>query len=190
MKRIIVILSSLCCFLPANFGLFGLTVEWRLWLFNFLQYRMPEAYDEDGGVNQEKRFAVALQRYKYFSSDILQHLLINSLIQQGPIFLMPIFCSLLYFLPGIQMLLIKWIRLQNKKRGRNIRLVETFSHYLYLSHYGPSFWNVLTGLLYCRKGNSKIWVERQKVKVRWLSVSFPIFSFKWLPLDSFYFSIC
>ncbi|KAI5648272.1 hypothetical protein M9H77_34277 [Catharanthus roseus] len=28
------------------------------------EYRMPEAYDEDGGVNQEKRFAVALQRYK------------------------------------------------------------------------------------------------------------------------------
>lgn len=28
------------------------------------EYRMPEAYDQDGGVNQEKRFAVALQRYK------------------------------------------------------------------------------------------------------------------------------
>ena len=32
--------------------------------FSGLQYRMPEAYDEDGGVNQEKRFAVALQRYR------------------------------------------------------------------------------------------------------------------------------
>ncbi|XP_034925449.1 pre-mRNA-splicing factor ATP-dependent RNA helicase DEAH1 isoform X1 [Populus alba] len=28
------------------------------------EYRMPEAYDEEGGVNQEKRFSVALQRYR------------------------------------------------------------------------------------------------------------------------------
>ncbi|KAL8463911.1 hypothetical protein ACS0TY_033742 [Phlomoides rotata] len=28
------------------------------------EYRMPEAYDQDGGVNQEQRFAVALQRYR------------------------------------------------------------------------------------------------------------------------------
>ncbi|XP_058070321.1 pre-mRNA-splicing factor ATP-dependent RNA helicase DEAH1-like isoform X2 [Magnolia sinica] len=28
------------------------------------EYRMPEAYDQDGGVNQEKRFAAALQRYR------------------------------------------------------------------------------------------------------------------------------
>ncbi|XP_065629546.1 pre-mRNA-splicing factor ATP-dependent RNA helicase DEAH1 [Quercus suber] len=28
------------------------------------EYRMPEAYDEEGGVNQEKRFAVAMQRYR------------------------------------------------------------------------------------------------------------------------------
>ncbi|XP_015869881.3 pre-mRNA-splicing factor ATP-dependent RNA helicase DEAH1 isoform X1 [Ziziphus jujuba] len=28
------------------------------------QYRMPEAYDQEGGVNQEKRFAVAIQRYR------------------------------------------------------------------------------------------------------------------------------
>ncbi|XAR49995.1 RNA helicase [Bertholletia excelsa] len=27
-------------------------------------YRMPEAYDQEGGVNQEKRFAVAMQRYR------------------------------------------------------------------------------------------------------------------------------
>ncbi|KAJ8760472.1 hypothetical protein K2173_015139 [Erythroxylum novogranatense] len=27
------------------------------------EYRMPEAYDQEGGVNQEKRFVVALQRY-------------------------------------------------------------------------------------------------------------------------------
>jgi len=29
-----------------------------------VQYRMPEVYDEEGGVNQEKRFSVALQRYR------------------------------------------------------------------------------------------------------------------------------
>ncbi|KDP35779.1 hypothetical protein JCGZ_10415 [Jatropha curcas] len=28
------------------------------------EYRMPDAYDQEGGVNQEKRFAVALQRYR------------------------------------------------------------------------------------------------------------------------------
>ncbi|XP_020671922.2 pre-mRNA-splicing factor ATP-dependent RNA helicase DEAH1-like isoform X3 [Dendrobium catenatum] len=28
------------------------------------EYRMPEAYDKEGGVNQEKRFAVAMQRYR------------------------------------------------------------------------------------------------------------------------------
>ncbi|KAJ8451442.1 hypothetical protein Cgig2_017833 [Carnegiea gigantea] len=28
------------------------------------EYRMPDAYDVEGGVNQEKRFAVALQRYR------------------------------------------------------------------------------------------------------------------------------
>ncbi|KAK8944099.1 putative pre-mRNA-splicing factor ATP-dependent RNA helicase [Platanthera zijinensis] len=28
------------------------------------EYRMPEAYDQDGGINQEKRFAVAMQRYR------------------------------------------------------------------------------------------------------------------------------
>lgn len=31
------------------------------------QYRMPEAYDQDGGVNQEKRFSVAMQRYRLFT---------------------------------------------------------------------------------------------------------------------------
>lgn len=29
-----------------------------------MQYRMPDAYDEEGGVNQEKRFAVAMERYR------------------------------------------------------------------------------------------------------------------------------
>ena len=29
-----------------------------------MQYRMPDAYDQEGGVNQEKRFSVALQRYR------------------------------------------------------------------------------------------------------------------------------
>ncbi|XP_057435537.1 pre-mRNA-splicing factor ATP-dependent RNA helicase DEAH1-like [Lotus japonicus] len=28
------------------------------------EYRMPEAYDQEGGVNQEKRFSVAMQRYR------------------------------------------------------------------------------------------------------------------------------
>ncbi|KAL2456374.1 RNA helicase family protein [Abeliophyllum distichum] len=28
------------------------------------EYRMPEAYDVEGGINQEKRFSVALQRYR------------------------------------------------------------------------------------------------------------------------------
>ncbi|XP_065851591.1 pre-mRNA-splicing factor ATP-dependent RNA helicase DEAH1-like [Euphorbia lathyris] len=28
------------------------------------EYRMPDAYDEEGGVNQEKRFSVAMQRYR------------------------------------------------------------------------------------------------------------------------------
>lgn len=32
-----------------------------------LQYRMPEAYDQEGGVNQEKRFSVAMQRYRLFT---------------------------------------------------------------------------------------------------------------------------
>lgn len=32
-----------------------------------MQYRMPDAYDQDGGVNQEKRFSVAMQRYRLFS---------------------------------------------------------------------------------------------------------------------------
>ncbi|KAL5723084.1 RNA helicase [Ranunculus cassubicifolius] len=31
---------------------------------NVTEYRMPEAYDQDGGVNQEKRFATAMQRYR------------------------------------------------------------------------------------------------------------------------------
>ncbi|GAV91038.1 hypothetical protein CFOL_v3_34438 [Cephalotus follicularis] len=31
---------------------------------NISEYGMPEAYDHKGGVNQEKRFAVALQRYR------------------------------------------------------------------------------------------------------------------------------
>ncbi|KAK7282572.1 hypothetical protein RIF29_11469 [Crotalaria pallida] len=31
---------------------------------NVNEYRMPEAYDRDGGVNQERRFSVAVQRYR------------------------------------------------------------------------------------------------------------------------------
>lgn len=29
-----------------------------------VQYRMPDAYDQEGGVNQEKRFSVAVERYR------------------------------------------------------------------------------------------------------------------------------
>ncbi|XP_020225181.1 pre-mRNA-splicing factor ATP-dependent RNA helicase DEAH1-like [Cajanus cajan] len=32
---------------------------------NVNEYRMPEAYDQEG-VNQEKRFSVAMQRYRCF----------------------------------------------------------------------------------------------------------------------------
>ncbi|KAI5330170.1 hypothetical protein L3X38_029568 [Prunus dulcis] len=32
------------------------------------EYRMPDAYDEEGGVNQEKRFSVAVQRYRDLSA--------------------------------------------------------------------------------------------------------------------------
>ncbi|XP_072988672.1 pre-mRNA-splicing factor ATP-dependent RNA helicase DEAH1-like isoform X2 [Typha latifolia] len=31
---------------------------------NVNEYRMPEAYDVEGGINQEKRFAAAMQRYR------------------------------------------------------------------------------------------------------------------------------
>lgn len=35
-------------------------------MFHYIgvQYRMPEAYDQEGDVNQDKRFAVAMQRYR------------------------------------------------------------------------------------------------------------------------------
>ncbi|KAK2441771.1 pre-mRNA-splicing factor ATP-dependent RNA helicase DEAH1 [Trifolium repens] len=31
---------------------------------NVNEYRMPDAYDQEGGVNQERRFSVAMQRYR------------------------------------------------------------------------------------------------------------------------------
>ncbi|XP_043706537.1 pre-mRNA-splicing factor ATP-dependent RNA helicase DEAH1 [Telopea speciosissima] len=37
-------------------------------LDSYTEYRMPEAYDQEGGVNQEKRFSAALQRYRDLSS--------------------------------------------------------------------------------------------------------------------------
>lgn len=37
-----------------------------------LQYRMPDAYDQDGGVNQEKRFSVAQQRYRSVAIKLYQ----------------------------------------------------------------------------------------------------------------------
>nr|KYP55752.1 Putative pre-mRNA-splicing factor ATP-dependent RNA helicase DHX16 [Cajanus cajan] len=36
---------------------------------NVNEYRMPEAYDQEGVVNQEKRFSVAMQRYRYVFED-------------------------------------------------------------------------------------------------------------------------
>ncbi|ESQ52145.1 hypothetical protein EUTSA_v10017881mg [Eutrema salsugineum] len=35
---------------------------------NIGEYRMPDAYDQEGGVDQEKRFAVSLQRYRDMDS--------------------------------------------------------------------------------------------------------------------------
>jgi hypothetical protein len=37
-----------------------------------IQYKMPDAYDVDGVINQEKRFSVAKQRYRLVLS-ILKH---------------------------------------------------------------------------------------------------------------------
>ncbi|XP_043706544.1 pre-mRNA-splicing factor ATP-dependent RNA helicase DEAH1-like [Telopea speciosissima] len=37
-------------------------------LDSYTEYRMPEAYDQEGGVNQEKRFSAALQHYRDLSS--------------------------------------------------------------------------------------------------------------------------
>lgn len=37
---------------------------------------MPEAYDVDGGVNQEKRFSVAMQRYRLFSVSTVASLIL------------------------------------------------------------------------------------------------------------------
>ncbi|KAL5146517.1 Pre-mRNA-splicing factor ATP-dependent RNA helicase DEAH1 [Glycine soja] len=36
---------------------------------NANEYRMPEAYDQEGGVNQEKRFSVAMQRYRDLNAE-------------------------------------------------------------------------------------------------------------------------
>ncbi|GAU42509.1 hypothetical protein TSUD_376370 [Trifolium subterraneum] len=36
---------------------------------NVNEYRMPDAYDQEGGVNQEKRFSVAMQRYRFVFED-------------------------------------------------------------------------------------------------------------------------
>lgn len=48
-----------------------LPLSWFFRIFIYLihlsltvQYRIPDAYDQDGGVDQEKRFAVAVQRYR------------------------------------------------------------------------------------------------------------------------------
>ncbi|KAJ8451438.1 hypothetical protein Cgig2_017829 [Carnegiea gigantea] len=42
-----------------------ITKRWTEDASEISEYRMPDAYDVEGGVNQEKRFAVALQRCRY-----------------------------------------------------------------------------------------------------------------------------
>ncbi|KAJ0744693.1 putative RNA helicase [Helianthus annuus] len=39
---------------------------------NMNTYRMPDAYDAEGGVNQEKRFAVATERYSFVFEDRIE----------------------------------------------------------------------------------------------------------------------
>ncbi|KAL5981951.1 Pre-mRNA-splicing factor ATP-dependent RNA helicase DEAH1 [Asimina triloba] len=36
------------------------------------EYKMPEAYDQEGGINQDKRFAAPLQRYRYVFEDQIE----------------------------------------------------------------------------------------------------------------------
>ena len=54
----------LSIFMFASYFCFYSSSVYSYCIFNGIQYRMPEAYDQDGGVNQEKRFSVALQRYR------------------------------------------------------------------------------------------------------------------------------
>ena len=35
-----------------------------------VQYKMPEAYDQEGVVDQEKRFAAAIQRYRSVRNNV------------------------------------------------------------------------------------------------------------------------
>lgn len=62
-------MTSICClytffFLVTICHCCLLTLDVPSNILSGVQYRMPEAYDEEGGVNQEKRFSVALQRYR------------------------------------------------------------------------------------------------------------------------------
>lgn len=55
----------MCC---TNFIFVSKVVGWfKAYFLDVLlgvQYRMPDAYDQEGGVNQEKRFSVAVERYR------------------------------------------------------------------------------------------------------------------------------
>ncbi|KAL6962421.1 Pre-mRNA-splicing factor ATP-dependent RNA helicase DEAH1, partial [Sarracenia purpurea var. burkii] len=44
--------------------IYELVKKWSEEADNIDEYRMPEAYDQEGVVNQEKRFAVALECYR------------------------------------------------------------------------------------------------------------------------------
>uniref|UniRef100_A0A6N2KRN1 Uncharacterized protein n=1 Tax=Salix viminalis TaxID=40686 RepID=A0A6N2KRN1_SALVM len=50
--------------LHSSTPLFWYAVVKTLLAFPSKHYRMPDAYDQEGGGNQEKRFSVALQRYR------------------------------------------------------------------------------------------------------------------------------
>ncbi|PKI77956.1 hypothetical protein CRG98_001576, partial [Punica granatum] len=43
------------------------------------EYRIPDAYDQEGRVDQEKRFAVAMQRYRYVFEDQIEFIKANVL---------------------------------------------------------------------------------------------------------------
>lgn len=77
--------------------------------FGQLQYRMPDAYDQEGGVNQEKRFSVALQCYRYFWYSWT----LNK----------SCWLTLFSYNAGILLLKKRWTHLLNRKHGRNTRLV-------------------------------------------------------------------
>lgn len=53
---------------------------WSCVGFLHCQYRIPDAYDQEGGVNQEKRFSVASQRYRFILRQPLTFMIVNRLL--------------------------------------------------------------------------------------------------------------